>query len=190
MQDTVVIPANAHRVYRVTGKFFGVISCTAAFQLEVGRLGVRDMVAGRRFGGPEFKRLTFKNTSAAENTIVFEAGNSELDISSAIAADVQTTSFIKDAPTTIVARAETTIAATSGEIVVTVGALQRKQIAISNGSTTAGDVLLVVDPTTDQIGGFIQPGQTYTLITSSAITIWNQTANIIPLAILETFYDT
>lgn len=186
MQRTITVKANSERVEKISGKAFAVVSATAAFQLEAGRGGRRSMNAGGRLVGARFERLTFREINGADNVITYEAGEDERDISVPLTVSGVVATTVKDAPTYIEAHPDNSIGAGQGVIFTGLsGANQRKQIAVSNGSAT--ERLFIRD---DQlfVGSFVQPGQTWTLVTNGYLEVFNPSAGAIDVAIMQTFY--
>lgn len=79
MQDTIVIPANGQRTERISGRFFTVLSATAKFVVELDGRNRREVRAGSKVSGGNFKRISFIETEGVENTIVFDAGDERFE---------------------------------------------------------------------------------------------------------------
>lgn len=77
MQRTITIAAGGQHVERVKGHVFAVIAATAAFDIDANRSGRETVRANSKIVFDPFTRLLFDNTSGAENTIIFYAGDDD-----------------------------------------------------------------------------------------------------------------
>ena len=87
MQRTVTIAANSQYTERVKGKVCGLISASAPIDIEADQEGRQTFVPGRKISGQAFKRLTFFETSGADNTIIFYAGDDDIVLTSPTSTD-------------------------------------------------------------------------------------------------------
>jgi hypothetical protein len=187
MQDTILLKANSRQVYVVTGKAFATIACTAAYQVEADRGGVRDQIAGRNFVlEKNFKRLVFIETSGSDNQITFEAG-AKLEVSAPTSVGVSVSSVSKNAPTYTKAFNSNSIADGDTEVFNGLdGSNVRKQICVTNNSDT--EVLQILDGD-NNIGHYLQPLDVWTVETSGTIKVKNDSGGAIAFAVLEIFYS-
>lgn len=166
---TITLPANSERTEIISGKGFGCISCTAPFNLKVDREDVRPIVAGRAFFGNRFRRLVFLNTSAAENVIVYEAGEKAIEVQApAIVTSVAST---VEGSTTTKGRGSSTAGSytSSG----TLSGKTRKQIVITNAATVASGLVVSYTDTDGNLMGYVFPQNAITLMTDGVVKIVN-----------------
>lgn len=76
-QQTIILAPNAQQAESLKGRFFTVISSTAAFKVDLGDGNFRVVHSYSRIGGAQFRRIVFLETSGLANTIVFDAGDEE-----------------------------------------------------------------------------------------------------------------
>lgn len=75
MQDTITLKANSNYPVRVSGKHVTILACTAALNVEMDQGGVNHAVAGSQLSSDGFSKLTFFETSGADNVVTFYAGD-------------------------------------------------------------------------------------------------------------------
>jgi hypothetical protein len=192
---SITIPAAANGApgtysERVSASVFACISSTSGFRIQPGTQSSVSMSAGRTFGsanGIKFNRITFLNDSASTVDVTYYVGLEDFRPDPSSVSSTGVLSAIKDSATYAKAYANTSIG--GGQQVVfngLDGSNVRKQISVSNGD--ASDVLHIKD-SSGKVGAFIQPGQTWTHITSADLRVYNPNVGSMSFAVLETFYS-
>lgn len=79
MIDTIVIQPNADYAVHVKGKVFAIFSATGDFDVELDNGGYQSGFPGLKEGpGDKFKRIRFRDTSGAQNSVKFYAGDADI----------------------------------------------------------------------------------------------------------------
>lgn len=197
MQRTFTVIAKAGYTEAVKGKVFALISSDAPIDVEIDNHGRQTFVPGRTFAGAPFSRIRFFETSGSNNAITFYAGDQDIALApttnDGAYSKVSATSFVKDAATySLAAPNSANFVANSldihASIVFTgsdVGGQQRKQISVSNGD--AANSIQIKDQA-GNIFALVQPGQTWTHVSSGYFKVYNPNGAAINCAIGETFY--
>jgi hypothetical protein len=187
MQRTVTIPAYAEYVEPVRGKYFALISSTAAVDVELDQNGKETLVPGRKVvvdGG--FIRIRFFETSGADNVVTFSASNGDITLSSPTTTDGQSTTvtgknvstYLKPYGGSLSGSATRTFAGSDN-------GHSRKAIVVTN--LDAAQTLTIQSGGTDCAAVF--PGTALILETNASVIVKNSTGNTINYFVCEIYYS-
>lgn len=167
MQRTITLAASGQYVERVNGKVFAALEATGEFQVELDKEGLQDMVAGRKITGDKFKRVLIKDTSGAQNTIKFYAGNDDIFVQPPVSAVGATNATIVPDSVSPAQFAKTNASTTTPvALTAAITTFQHATIIAKkslSGTANTGDVKLGPSATANQQPYILAPGDEITL---------------------------
>ena len=203
-QQTITVQPNATQAVSASGKFLNIISCTAAFKVEMDRGGQVTAVAGSQFSSEQpFSRLVFSETQGGTNTITFDASDTPSPGRATLVQTIAST-FTGDNSGHYDLGSAGSPKSLEGLIFPGVNSgKSRKAIYITNlglvsigGSASTAVVVVGQGGTTvNFIYAVIQPNQTLAIETSSDIQLFAYTATLsgpathLMVGVLEIFYS-
>jgi hypothetical protein len=181
---SITIPAYATTKVACTGSVFLCKTATAQFQLSLDNGASLDMDQGWGFrlsGGQFFRAIIFTNTSAADITVVYFAGTSELQYFPPVTIVTQVT---KNAPTyTKGAGVQNLLAAATADFADAAG--KRKQFICFNGDVNLDLYILDGNGT---VMGIVPPRQAQTFESAGKVSVNNPNGAAIQYVVGEVFY--